>query len=32
MFEILDLASISVIVASFALVMYNIRVELKAKV
>jgi hypothetical protein len=32
MFGILDLASISVIVASFALVMYNIRVELKAKV
>ena len=29
MFGIIDLASIAVIIASFAVVMYNIRLELK---
>jgi hypothetical protein len=32
MFGLIDVASIATIVASFAFVMYNIRVELKTKI
>jgi hypothetical protein len=32
MFGIIDLASIAVIVASFAIVMYNLRMELKTEI
>jgi hypothetical protein len=31
MFGVIDIASIAVIIASFAVVMYNIRTELKTK-